>query len=221
MIYIHSYYIWQAVFWVSMAVFVKIRQDLVWRWGIVGTILYLVLNVAFQVYLGSAQLYDFVGVVFFAVLLVVTEALKFYGTLKAIRTTEKGRVKLSEIWDGIKDGEALKDTATFVLNQCSCAILDRSKDLGKWKANIPVLAEPPKIHQPTSDFDELYLRASTFNDFFQMWIESIFLEPENCRNFVYKMIPQGNFQGCQPLLKGRAIRGLVKRPHRAIAKVYI
>jgi hypothetical protein len=127
-------------------------------------------------------------------------------------------VTLSKIWDGIKDGEALKDTATFVLNQCSkcsCAILDRSKDLGKWKANIPVLAEPPKIHQPTSDFDELYLRASTFNDIFQMWIESIFLEPENSSSFVYKL----KHQEFEPPLKGKAIRGPVKRPHRAIAKV--
>jgi hypothetical protein len=48
-----------------------------------------------------------------------------------------------------------------------------------------------------------------------MWIESIFLEPENSRSFVYKLKPQV----FEPPLKGKAIRGPVKRPDRAIAKV--
>jgi hypothetical protein len=198
-----------------MSVLVYIRQEVAWRWGIIQSYLYLALSLAFQTALGSAAVYDFVLVFVFPTLLIVTACLKRYGTLKATLITERGRTTLSKIWDGIKDGEALKDTATFVLNQCSCAILDRSKDLGKWKADIPVMAEPPKIHQPTSDVDELYLRATTFNDFFQMWIESIFLEPENSRIFVYELKPQV----FEPPLKGEAIRGPVKRPHRAIAKV--
>jgi hypothetical protein len=214
-LYQYLYHIWQALFWISMSVLVTIRQEVCWRWGMIQTALYLALSLAFQIALGSAAVYDFVLVFVFPTLLIVTECLKRYGTLKATLITERGRATLSKVWDGIKYGDALKDTATFVSNQCSCAILDRSKDLGKWKANIPVLAEPPKIHQSTSDFDELYLRASTFNDVFQMWIESLFLDQEDANNFVYNMKPLI----FEPLLKGKAIRGPVKRPHRAIAKV--
>jgi hypothetical protein len=243
MMYQYLYYGWQAIFWLSMAVFVKIRQEVVWRVGCAGTALYLFLNLAFHVYLGSVEFYDILGVVFFPALLIVTEVLKYYGTLKAIRTTENGRVKLSKLWDGIKttDNQILEDLSKIVEEECSfIQIQDHSKDMGKWKATFPVRAEPPKIHQPTSNFDELYLRASTVNDTFQMWIGSIFLEPENRRNFVYEVIPRGNRQeneapqednteaaeaaGKNPkqmLFKGKAIRGPVKRPHRAIAKVCI
>jgi hypothetical protein len=46
-IYQYLYYTWQGLFWITMAVLVKIRQEVVWRWGLIGTIMYLVLNFAF------------------------------------------------------------------------------------------------------------------------------------------------------------------------------
>jgi hypothetical protein len=95
------------------------------------------------------------------------------------------------------------------------------------------LCRTPQNSSATSNFDELYLRATTFNDTFQMRIGSLFLATADRRSFVYEMMPRGNFQAAEAAeateekrnkgtpLKGRAIRGPVKRPHRAIAKVCI
>jgi lipopolysaccharide export LptBFGC system permease protein LptF len=56
--------------------------------GLIGAIMYLVLNVAFQVYLGSAAIFDFIGVIVFPVLFIVTEALKFCKRFERLRKGE-------------------------------------------------------------------------------------------------------------------------------------
>jgi hypothetical protein len=237
--YMYVVHYWQGLFYLIVAPYILTKQEWVWRGWNIGTSVYFSLNLSYMVLLGHAGFGDYLPSVALPCLLLITEFLKFYGTLQAIRSTQKGKQKLTEAWDNIyKNHENdLKEIAKFVSDKCSrtFAILDRSKDLGKWK--VRARTEPPQIRQPVSDFDELYLRAITFNDSFQMWIGSIFLEPENRRSFVYEMTPQENLQAAEAAtateateaaekerknktpLNGEAIRGPVKRPHRAIAKV--
>jgi hypothetical protein len=124
-------------------------------------------------------------------------------------------------------------------------VLDRSKDLGKWTAGYAHVV-PPLIHQPTSDFDELYDLAVEFNDVFQQWIESFFIRKGDPSKFVYISnedtksgqyvfrIPNGYASTLLPSkvtsgqvdreslpFQGDVDRGPVKRPHRSIAKVCI
>lgn len=241
--YMYVVHYWQGLFYLILAPCILIKQEWVWRSWNICTSVYFSLNLSYMVLLGHAGFGDYLPSVALPCLLLVTEFLKFYGTLQAIRSTQKGKKKLTEVWDELykKHENDLKEIAKFVSGKCSSssfAILDRSKDLGKWKARAQT--EPPQIRQPTSDFDELYLRASTFNDYFQIWIESIFSDPENWRSFLYEETPQENLQLAEAAtateateateeaekerkketpLNGKAIRGPVKRPHRAIAKV--
>jgi len=217
-LFLYSYTFWQLFFYFLLAFCICLKQEWSWRCWVAGASIQGSFSLGFQVAFNNSNYsYDAIPVVCFPILLIATEFLKFYGTLKAIRSTERGKVELSKMWDDIMkmDETSLNEIATFVFKRCSCSILDRSKDLGKWKANEPVWAEPPKLHQLTSDFDELYLKAAHINDCFQMWIESLFLDQENTSNFIYNMKPHI----FEPLLEGKAIRGPVKRPHRAIAKV--
>jgi hypothetical protein len=204
-VYVVSY--WQGIFYAVLAPCILSKQEWVWRGWNMGTSVHVILNLCYLVLLGHAQFGDYLACVAMPSLLLVTEFLKFYGTLQAIQSTQEGKRKLTKVWDKLKQEHEkhLKEISKFVDDTCSSksfCILNRSKDLGKWK--VRAWAEPPKIRQPESDFDELYLRAVSLNDTFQTWIESFFAEHSD---------PSA------PHFKGKTIRGPVKRPHRAIAKV--
>jgi hypothetical protein len=250
-LYTYVYGFWQAFIWFVLATFIIWRQEFAWRWWNVGCSVATFLSLSFLFVLGSPGSYDYLGVVTFPVLLIGTESLKLYGTLQAIRLTKGSKIVLSRVWRKIKEGDketgSLPQLAEFVMKAChrSPFVLDRSKDLGKWTADH-VAVEPPLIHQPTSDFDELYGRAVSFNDVFQLWIESFFTRKGDPSKFVYISkedtkpgqfvfrIPDGFAETLLPLIaipgkvdreplpfKGDADRGPVKRPHRSIAKVSV
>jgi hypothetical protein len=266
--YLYSYYVWQSIFYLSISVFILWKQEFCWRWWNLAGSVQTALNLAFQIILGSQSLYDYFGVVVFPTLLIVTEWLKFYGTLQAIWSMRESKNSLDKNWCEIleriidpqqeKDKksdkqesdtkESGKDTLSKLVKlvnaecKCSLFVLDRSKDLGKWEAGR-VAVEPPIIHQPTSDFDEMYVHAMSFNDVFQQWIGSFFIPNGDPSRFIipHKEAKPGQivFRLDKPmqkqkepienrkesddttmqLFKGKIIRGPVKRPHRAIAKV--
>jgi hypothetical protein len=194
------------------------------------------INLIFQILLQSEGPFDYFIVLSITAVLIVTEALKYYGTLQAIQLIQGTKMILSEIWKS-KDEEELKhlqSLADCVQKECeqSPTVLDKSKKLGKWETPAQHSAclrpfafrccsssvEPPEIHQETSDFDELYRRAACLNDTFQLWIESFFNEFAQSSEYVYEM-PHHADQFKENRLKGETIRGPVKRPDRAIAKV--
>jgi hypothetical protein len=239
--YLYSYNFWQAVWYFIMSAFILWRQELCWRWWNAGCSVQTALNLAFQIILGSQSIYDYLGVIVFPLLLIGTELLKFYGTLQAIRLTKESKIKLSKVWSEIMKGEqttpddgkcgSLTELVKFVVEACdrSQFVLDSSKDLGKWKSDH-VAVEPPLIHQPTSDFDELYGRAVMFNDVFQQWIKSFFTRKGDASRFLYInceetksyrfdfSVPTDYAKTWLPFT-GEVDPGPVKRPHRSIAKV--
>jgi RNase P subunit RPR2 len=213
-----SYNSYQALLFLLGAAFTIYRQDWFWRLMCIGCSILVIINLVFRIQLENEELFDYFVVVANCSVLIVTELLKQYGTLQAIRSTQKGQIKLTEIWCKIiaNHEQDLKEIAKFVSDKCSSksfAILDRSKDLGKWRARSQT--EPPKIRQSVSDFDELYLRAVSLNDVFQKLIESFFAEHSNPSRYLYNVTSNNQLP-----FKGNAIRGPVKRPHRAIAKVF-
>jgi hypothetical protein len=239
--YLYSYNLYQAVFYFIMAVLVLWRQELCWRWWNVGCSVQGALNLAFQIILGSPSFYEFLAVIGFPILLIGTELLKFYSTLQAVRLTKESKIKLSKVWCEITEGEqttpddgkcgSLTELVNFVVEACdrSQFVLDRSKELGKWKPGH-VAVEPPLIHQPTSDFDELYGRAVMFNDVFQQWIISFFTRKGDASRFLYINCEEAKsyrFDFSVPTdyattwlpFTGMVDPGPVKRPHRSIAKV--
>jgi hypothetical protein len=198
-LYQYVYSFWQAFLWFLLAVFITWRQELAWRWWNVGCSIATILSFVYQTILGTPSFYDLGGAIAFPLLLLGTELLKFYGTLQAIRLTKRSKVVLSRVWRDIKQKDqetgtpgdktkcvSLTTLAESVKKECkrSQHVLDRSNDLGKWKAGH-VVAEPPLIHQPTSDFDELYCRALIFNDVFQKWVESFFTRKGDTSRFLY------------------------------------
>jgi hypothetical protein len=269
-LYLYLYYFWQSIFYILMAVFILWRQEFCWRCWNVCCSVQNVLNLVFQINLGSPSWFEYVGVVFFPILLFGTEGLKFYGTQHAIWSMRNSKSLLSKEWAkitgltneqemdktcGVQSDQDIKKQVTnketlsklvdLLNDRCkgNLFVIDRSKDLGKWKAGC-VEAPPPIIHQPTCNFDELYDRALVFNDIFQQWIESFFIHKGNPGRFIYIvdkkhaksdqaifMMPKNmqNQPGNQAQEKherslpfqGQAIRGPVKRPSRAIAKVHL
>jgi arsenate reductase-like glutaredoxin family protein len=98
--------------------------------------------------------------------------------------TKESDTKESDTKESGKD--TLSKLVKLVNDECECSlfVLDHSKDLGKWEASR-VAVEPPIIHQPTCDFDELYDRAVSLNDVFQQWIGSFFIPKGDPSSFVY------------------------------------
>jgi hypothetical protein len=233
-VYQYSYNFWQAFYWISLAVLIRWRQEFVWRCGMSGASIMLILSLAFEIILGTPKIYDYAGVIVFPSLLVGTELLKFYGTLQAIRLTKESKQVLSRAWREVKKDHkklgSLTELVEFVDKACHhCPfVIDRSKGLGKWKDGNAATA-PPLIHQPTSDFDELYGRAISFNDAFQQWIESFFIrngDPSRFLHIKHEETKSGQIAFRIPNdyanklpFKGDVDRGPVKRPHRSIAKV--
>jgi hypothetical protein len=195
-LYLYVYYVWQGAVWLCIAILINWRQEQCWRWGWIGITIQNSISLVFFLIVGDVGVIAIGAVVIFPVLLIGTELLKFYGTLQAIRLTKESKAALSKVWRRIKNGEkktpddekcgSLTELAKFVKKSCqdSPFVLDRSKDLGKWKAGH-VAVEPPLIHQPTSDFDELYGSAVLFNDVFQQWIESVFTRKGDASRFLY------------------------------------
>jgi hypothetical protein len=219
--YQFSYFSWQAFLFLLVGAFVLWKQEWVWRLLCFGCSILALINIIFQIFLGEEGLFDYFIVLSISSVLIVTEVLKYWGTLQAIQLIHGTKIELDKIWDSMDDEEleCLKSLSKCVGKQCkkSPMVLDVSKKLGKWKTSAHSV-EPPEIHQETSDFDELYLRAASFNDTFQLWIESFFNESAQSRGYVYKM-PHHADQFKECTLKGKIIRGPVKRPDRAIAKV--
>lgn len=235
--YQFSYNSWQAFLFLLVGAFVLWKQEWVWRLLCFGCSTLAFINLIFQILLQSEGPFDYFIVLSISAVLIVTEALKYYGTLQAIQLIQGTKTILSELWKSFckdKELEHLLLLADCVQKECeqSPTVLDKSKKLGKWETPAQHTAclrpftfrcgsssvEPPEIHQETSDFDELYRRAACLNDTFQLWIESFFNEFTQPSGYVYKM-PHHADEFKKNRLKGQTIRGPVKRPDRAIAKV--
>jgi hypothetical protein len=216
---------WQGFFYVVLAPFILYKQELVWRGWNIGISLYAIVNLVSKIYLDSAEFGDYLASTAFPSILVGTEFLKFYGSLQAIRLTDRNKAILCRSWKDILDDPQkhifLQNLVKCVREACpeDSMVLDCSKDLGKWRSATDASVAPPAILQATSNFDELYRRANSLNDTFQLWIESFFDDTPNPREFVYMMSRDGKRTHIP--FKGAAIRGPVKRPHRAIAKVFV
>ena len=216
--------------------FILWKQEWVWRLLCFGCSIIALLNLIFGILLQSEGPFDYFIVLSVSAIVVVTEAFKYYGTLQAIQLIHGTKTILSEIWKSVykDEKEHLQMLADCVQKECeqSPTVLDKSKKLGKWETPAQHTAcfrpfafqcgsssvEPPEIHQETSDFDELYRRAACLNDTFQLWIESFFKEFTQSSGYVYEM-PHHADQFKENRLKGETLRGPVKRPDRAIAKV--
>jgi hypothetical protein len=227
---------YQAFVNLLIGAFVLWKQGWVWRLFCIGFFIILLNHLIFQILLDNEGPLDYFYFLSICAVLIISEAFKYYGTLQAIQLIHETKTILNEIWNS-KDKEDLKHLqllADCVQKECkqSPTVLDKSKKLGKWETPAQHTAclrpfafrcgsssvELPEIHQETSDFDELYRRAACLNDTFQLWIESFFNEFAQSSEYVYEM-PHHADQFKENRLKGETLRGPVKRPDRAIAKV--
>ena len=220
----YVYFGYLALLYFIIAICVYLKQELVFRWVMVGVSLQLFMTTAFDYMTDSVTFIDIGGCILWPVLLMIAEVMKHYGSLKAMRFVKADKLINDRKWRDVCKGHNshLKKISDQLETFGHDHILDRSSKLGKW--SIGQKTAPPSVHQPTSDFDELYDIAIAVNDKFQSWIESFFQSEQSGQHQRYLWFdastPSASHHHAE-LFSGRVIRGPVKTPERAIAKVII
>jgi hypothetical protein len=222
-IYRNVYFSYLALMHFVVAFFILSKQELVFRGVMVGVSIQLFMTTAFDYSLTNTLTFINVGgCVLWPLLLILAEIMKHYGSLKALRIVKYDKCFNDMKWRAIStesEAQRILEAISDQLNTFGHAssIIDHSSTLGKWK-NIPA-TRLRYIYQPTSNFDELYDIAVAVNDKFQSWIESYFQSEQSRRNHSFVWFDASTSYHHSKTFSGSVIRGPVKTPERAIAKV--
>jgi hypothetical protein len=167
------------------------------------------------------------GCFFVPLCLVITETLRFYGTLQALQITKKDSITNAKHWELVlaNSREDIERIAQMLNHSFDHTILDRSPELGLYRSTTRAAKIPAPIRQPIRDFDELYDVASVVNNTFQTWVESFFGSDVPSANFLY-LDERYSVDHLHQHLRFKSFHGIVSRgpvklPERAIAKVSI
>jgi hypothetical protein len=216
----YIFFIFNALFYFALEYSILFRQNIAWRCLAAGiSIQFFMANVL------NSSAYTVIGCIIVPLMLLITETLRFYGQLQALRITKRDAVVNSQRWRRVlsESRKDLEDISQELLQAYSCTVLDRSANMGKWSRATSVAAEPPSIRQPIHDFDDLYNAACAVNSTFQAWIESLFSSGLPSTIFLYfdehQSIDNVKHQLHFEHFHGMVMRGPVKHPERSIAKV--
>jgi hypothetical protein len=225
-VYEYAYFGGNAVFMFGLVYCLLYRQRIFWRTLCSAFIMRVWVGTAYDRYRDNESYKASIVVcIAFPLTLIFTETLRIYGEFQALQIAKDDTESLSELWKSVleKNSEAFR-TLSEKLHKFAGTVMDDSSDMGEWAPDTTIKKSPPPIHQPIADFDELYNVATSINDSFQAWIESIF-QPD-VSSSAYLHFERNGMQNLQKhlseletSLKGRVLRGPVKLPERAIAKV--
>ena len=216
----YIFFLFNALFYFALEYSILYRQNVAWRCLAAGiSIQFFMANVL------NSSAYTVMGCIVVPLMLLITETLRFYGKLQALRITKGDSILNSQRWSRVlsESRQDLEDISRELLQAYDCTVLDRSAAMGKWSRATSVAAQPPSIRQPIHNFDDLYNAACAANSTFQAWIESFFASGLPSTIFLYfdehQSIDNVKHQLHFEHFHGVVMRGPVKHPERSIAKV--
>ena len=216
----YVFFLFNAAFYFALEYSILFRQDIAWRCLAAGISIQFFMATAL-----NASAYTVMGCIVVPLMLLITETLRFYGKLQALRITKGDSALNSQRWMRVlsESRQDLEDISRELLQAYNCTVLDRSVSMGVWSRATSVAAQPPPIRQPIHNFDELYNAACAVNSTFQAWIESFFVSDLPSTIFLYFDDHQNTDNLKHQLhfeqFHGLVTRGPVKHPERSIAKV--
>jgi hypothetical protein len=216
----YIFFLFNALFYFALEYSILYQQNIAWRCLAAGiSIQFFMANVL------NSSAYTVMGCIVVPLMLLITETLRFYGKLQALRITKRDSILNSQRWSRVlsESRQDLEDISRELLQAYDCTVLDRSAAMGKWSRATSVAAQPPSIRQPIHNFDDLYNAACAANSTFQAWIESFFASGLPSTIFLYfdehQSIDNVKHQLHFEHFHGVVMRGPVKHPERSIAKV--